>query len=118
MGIAPYPGMSKKRQKKNRPHQRTNRKYITVYRGISFYEERRFFHEMDGYVMSEAARDGYYGSIYGGASFKNACTGGLLYSDASLAVALANWDGPSGYSLAHSEFGTEFTAFGPRPAIS
>lgn len=76
--------------------------------------------ETDGYVLSEAAKDGYYNWLYSQTcAFDDALYAGLNKSQEALQGAFLCWGGPDVYAAAHSAFGTELSkAFGPRPLIS
>jgi hypothetical protein len=93
--------------------------HITVYRGTSLGGELRLLAETDGYVLSDAARDGYYTYVHDGYAFDEAWPAGLNRSEAALQDALRCWGGPDVYARAHAEFGSELSrVFGPRPLIS
>lgn len=124
MGIFSHLGMSISRRIRRKTQRRkmaptTQGPYITVYRGTCLRRELQLWEETDGYVMSEAALDGYATHAFNGASFDNAWRAGVNDSSVALASAFSTWGDVGSYCLAHSEFGTELTrTFGPRPAIS
>ncbi len=93
--------------------------HVTVYRGTSRGEEIRLWAETDGYILSEAALDGYHSCVGDGYEFGAAWHAGLSMSELALGEALTCWGGPAHYSLAHSLFGTDLAkSFGKRAAVS
>lgn len=75
--------------------------------------------ESDGYIYSEAARDGYHTCIYDGYGFEDALLTGAALSMTVLVSQIEIWGSAENYAQSHSLFGTELArAFGPRPAVS
>ena len=92
---------------------------IEIYRGTARVEELRLIDEMDGYVVSEVARDGYRTHAENEADFIAAWHYGLEHSNKALTEAYTALGGVDQYCFAHSRGGTEFAKkLGGRGAIS
>ena len=92
---------------------------LKVYRGITFKRELDLFRETDGYVMSQAALDGYGKNVFNGMNFRRAWKKSLNDSQLAYNNAVTEWGGVHWYCLAHAQLGTELTQqFGPRAMIS
>lgn len=92
---------------------------LTLYRGTGHREEQRLWSESDGYIYSDAARDGYYGYINDGYAFTPALNAGVRHSASVLVEQTWIWGGVEDYCRAHTEFGTDLSReFGPRPLTS
>jgi hypothetical protein len=110
-----------KNRKENRNKQPTKhlKSCIKVYRGTHLYREIELWRETDGYVMSEAARDGYSARAFDGADFESAWRAAIVDSNVAFAKAVSTWYGVESFCRAHSLWGGELSSLiGGRPMIS
>jgi len=84
-------------------------KRVRAFRGTNRGEELRLLDETDGYLMSDAARDGYYENVYGGLGFEEAWSAGLEKSQHAFEEASAHHGSAANYAREHRLQGTELS---------